>query len=94
MPPRLRSNAILSIPPQRFLVDSKMNGNGEKIPTPSAPKNYKLLVDPMLTGKKEAKVYRYEGIVPGEAPVIVRDPRRFSTALSKRIDAMDLPVPR
>jgi hypothetical protein len=77
-----------------------MNGNGEKIATPSpakpavVPKNYKLLVDPMLTGKKEAKVYRYEGIVPGEAPVIVRDPRRFSTALSKRIDAMDLPVPR
>lgn len=78
-----------------------MNGNGERNTTPNpakpvVPKNYKLLVDPMLTGKKEPKVYRYEGIVPGDAaaPVVVRDPRNRVLALSKRIEPFDLPVPR
>jgi hypothetical protein len=100
MPPKLENNAIVYSLSQSFLVDRKMNGNGEKITTPSpakpvvVPKNYKLLVDPMLTGKKEPKVYRYEGVIPGEPPVIVRDPRRFSTALSKRMELLDLPVPR
>lgn len=86
---------------QHFLVDSKMNGNGEKITTPNpvkpaaaVAKNYKLLVDPMLTGKKEPKLYRYEGILPGELPVVVRDPRRIVTALAKRLEPLDLPVPR
>lgn len=87
---------------QRFLVDSEMNGNGEKMETPNpAPlkpavvaKNYKLLVDPMLTGKKEPKMYRYEGIIPGDPPLVVRDPRRLVTALSKRLEPLDLPVPR
>lgn len=77
-----------------------MNGNGERIPTPNSakpvvvPKNYKLLIDPMLTGKKEPKLYRYEGIMPGEPPVAVRDPRSRVTALSKRLEPLDLPVPR
>lgn len=76
-----------------------MNGNGEKITTPIpvkpsvVPKNYKLLVDPILTNKKEPKVYRYEGVIPGEPPVVVRDPRRFTPALAKR-ELIDLPVPR
>lgn len=78
-----------------------MNGNGEKITTPNptkpaAPKNYKLLVDPLLTGKKEAKVYRYEGRTEGEttSSVIVMDPRSRITALSKRLEPIDLLVPR
>lgn len=79
-----------------------MNGNGEKnvlsasVVKPVPPKNYKLLVDPLLTGKKEPKVYRYEGIVPGDlsASVIVRDPRNRLTLLSKRLEPLDLPVLR
>lgn len=72
-----------------------MNGNGERIIT-SNPKNYKLLVDPLLTGKKEPKVYRYEGVVAGDSSssIVVRDPRNRITALSKRSDSLDLPVPR
>lgn len=79
-----------------------MNGNGEKIVAPAnavkpvPPKNYKLLVDPLLTGKKEPKVYRYEGIVPGDpaASVVVRDPRNRLTHLSKRLEPLELPVSR
>lgn len=72
-----------------------MNGNGER--TPNAPKppvlkNFKLLVDPLLTGKKEPKVYRFEGETTPS--VIVRDPRNRITALSKRLEPFDLPVPR
>lgn len=76
-----------------------MNGNGEKTPNPAKTmnlKNYKLIVDPMLTGKKEPRVIRYEGIIQGEAvsTVVVRDPRNRLTALSKRLEALDLPLPR
>ena len=76
-----------------------MNGNGERTPNASKPavlRNYKLLVDPMITGKKEPKVYRYEGIVTGEtiSTVVLRDPRSRITALSKRLEPFDLPVPR
>lgn len=76
-----------------------MNGNGERTPNaskPAVPRNFKLLVDPLLTGKKEPKVFRYEGIVPGETnpSIIVRDPRNRLTALSKRLEPFDLPVPR
>lgn len=76
-----------------------MNGNGEKTPNPvklPPPKNFKLLVDPLLTGKKEPKVYRYEGIIPGDtAPsVVVLDPRSRITYHSIRLESLDLPVPR
>lgn len=70
-----------------------MNGNGERV---NAPKNYKLLVDPIITGKKEAKIYRYEGINPNDptTPLVVRDPRNRISALSKRLEPLDLPIPR
>lgn len=78
-----------------------MNGNGERITTPNlakpaVPKNFKLLHDPMLTGKKEPKLFRYEGIVQGEltSSVVVLDPRSRITALSKRLEPLDIPVPR
>lgn len=76
-----------------------MNGNGERTPNPAKAmnlKNFKLLVDPMITGKKEPKVIRYEGIVQGEtvSTVVVRDPRNRLTALSKRLEPLDLPLPR
>lgn len=81
-----------------------MNGSGERITTPlggssavkpSIVRNYKLMVDPFLTGKKEPKVYRYDGVVINEQPtsVMVRDPRKRVTSLGGRIQA-DLPVPR
>ncbi|XP_070504129.1 histone-lysine N-methyltransferase SETD1 [Chironomus tepperi] len=80
-----------------------MNGSGERISTPiagsaaktcSTLRNYKLLVDPFLTGKKEPKVYRYDGLFVNEQPttVIVRDPRKRLTSLGKL--QADLPVPR
>lgn len=79
-----------------------MNGSGERtITTPllnqpklAQPRNWKLLVDPLLTGKKENKVYRYDGLFVNEQPtnVIARDPRVRLTTLS-RIQA-ELPVPR
>lgn len=81
-----------------------MNGSGERLAAPNAipaklviPRNYKLLVDPFITGKKEPKVYRYDGIViNNDQPtnVIVRDPRVRLTALSKRLELIDLPIPR
>jgi hypothetical protein len=79
-----------------------MNGNVEKIVAPNMAKppekqrDWKLLIDPCLTGKKEPKVYRFEGLVPGEVQsnVITRDPRSRVTALAKRYDILDLPVPR
>lgn len=75
-----------------------MNGNGERpnVPKAVAPKNFKLLVDPMITGKKEAKLYRFEGIIPNDPtpPPVVRDPRNRITALSKRLEPLDLPIPR
>lgn len=81
-----------------------MNGSGERIPPPNVnpiktiiPRNYKLLVDPIITGKKEPKVYRYDGIVINNdqpTSVIVRDPRVRLTTLSKRLESIDLPIPR
>lgn len=81
------------------IVDNKMNGNGERTPNPAKAmnlKNYKLVIDPFLTGKKEPKVIRYEGIIQGEtvSTVVVRDPRNHLTARSKRIESLDLPLPR
>lgn len=80
-----------------------MNGSGERIPVqnanipkPIVPRNYKLLVDPFITNKKEPKVYRYDGTMVMDQPtnVLVRDPRVRLTALTKRSEALDLPVPR
>lgn len=76
-----------------------MNGSGERItPTIQAkaipPRNYKLIVDPFITGKKEPKLYRYEGMYINDqvTTVIVRDPRVRLASFAK-IPA-DLPVPR
>ena len=73
-----------------------MNGSGERISTPGAgsARNYKLLVDPCLTGKKEPKLYRYDGILVNDQPttVIVRDPRKRLSTLGRIV--ADLPVPR
>ncbi|KAH7957281.1 hypothetical protein HPB52_017043 [Rhipicephalus sanguineus] len=60
-------------------------------------RNYKLLVDPALK-KGGVKVYRYDGVVPGQEnlypPVQVRDPRSRLTLLWARTEVADLPVPK
>ncbi|KAH6932952.1 hypothetical protein HPB50_011053 [Hyalomma asiaticum] len=60
-------------------------------------RNYKLLVDPAMK-KGAVKVYRYDGVVPGQEnlypPVQVRDPRSRLTLLWARTEVSDLPVPK
>ncbi|XP_049879061.1 histone-lysine N-methyltransferase SETD1 isoform X2 [Pectinophora gossypiella] len=61
-----------------------------------APKNYKLLMDPFLV-KGAIKLYRYDGIVPGDSsypPVQCRDPRSQLSRIWNRLEPADLPVPR
>ncbi|CAK1541621.1 unnamed protein product [Leptosia nina] len=61
-----------------------------------APKNYKLLIDPFLV-KGATKLYRYDGIVPGDQtypPVQCRDPRSQLSRIWNKIEPADLPVPR
>ncbi|XP_033216334.1 histone-lysine N-methyltransferase SETD1 isoform X2 [Belonocnema kinseyi] len=60
------------------------------------PRNYKLLVDPFLV-KGAAKLYRYDGVVPGDPtqPLVQpRDPRSQLTRIWTRLEQLDLPVPR
>lgn len=81
-----------------------MNGSGERLNAPNAvpakpiiqARNYKLLVDPLITGKKEPKVYRYDGVMINDTAttVVVRDPRVSLVSLFKRTEIADLPVPR
>ena len=69
---------------------------------PNAPPqkwhSYKMLVDPSIH-KGVPKMMRYDGaIVPGNphhVPPTVQDPRsKLPSALWRRMEAMDLPVPR
>lgn len=63
---------------------------------PKGPKNYKLVVDPVLV-KGAAKMYRYDGNVPNDPTypqVIPRDPRSHLTRIWARLETLDLPVPR
>ncbi|XP_034176391.2 SET domain containing 1 [Osmia lignaria lignaria] len=60
------------------------------------PRNYKLLVDPFLV-KGATKLYRYDGMVPGDPTypeVQPRDPRSQLTRIWTRLEQLDLPVPR
>lgn len=69
--------------------------------TPAAPQkpivDYKLLVDPFLV-KAQAKLYRYNGVVPNEPiihPILVKDPRNVKAIkLRTRVDPIELIVPR
>ncbi|XP_052863243.1 histone-lysine N-methyltransferase SETD1 [Anopheles cruzii] len=59
-------------------------------------RNFKLLADPFLH-KGAPKVYRYDGVVPGDAnhpPVIPRDPRNPLARIRSRVEPLDIPVPR
>ncbi|XP_022831575.1 histone-lysine N-methyltransferase SETD1 isoform X2 [Spodoptera litura] len=70
---------------------------GHNVVPHKAPKNYKLLMDPFLVKGVTAKVYRYDGNVPGDAtypPVQCRDPRSQLSRIWNRLEPADLPVPR
>lgn len=60
-------------------------------------RNYKLLIDPILK-KGTEKIYRYDGVVPGQEslypPVQIRDPRSRLALLWSRNECAELPVPR
>ncbi|XP_047032818.1 histone-lysine N-methyltransferase SETD1 isoform X1 [Helicoverpa zea] len=69
---------------------------GHNVVLHKAPKNYKLLMDPFLV-KGAAKLYRYDGTVPGDTtypPVQCRDPRSQLSRIWNRLEPADLPVPR
>jgi len=75
-----------------------MNGSvdGRGVPGQKVIRNYKLLVDPFLV-KSSVKVFRFEGIIPGDPlqpPVIPRDPRNPLARLKSRLEPHDIPVPR
>ncbi|XP_055614148.1 histone-lysine N-methyltransferase SETD1 [Uranotaenia lowii] len=62
-----------------------------------APRNYKLIADPSIHKGVPTKIYRYDGIVPGDPtypPVIPRDPRNPLSRIRSRIEVCDLIVPR
>ena len=73
-----------------------MNGTIDgKIQHPHKHRNYKLLADPFLQ-KGVPKVYRYDGVVPGDntyPPVIPRDPRNPLQRMRPRLE-MDMPIPK
>lgn len=82
----------------------RMNGLEESSPSSSGSsnhddkkkRNYKLLVDPSLK-KGSAKLYRYDGVVPGDLtypPVQVRDPRSTLARIWTRLEVTDIPVPK
>lgn len=81
-----------------------MNGVVEPnsvIGTPAAPQkpivDYKLLVDPFLV-KAQAKLYRYNGVVPNEPnipPLLLKDPRNVKAIKFRTcVDPIELIVPR
>lgn len=58
-------------------------------------RSFKLLSDPFIT-KGAQKVYRYDGIVPGDTsqpPVIARDPRKSIARIRPRME-VELAIPR
>lgn len=67
---------------------------GNKAPTQPI-RNYKLISDPFLI-KGAPKVYRYDGIIPGDPtqpPVIPRDPRNVLSRIRMRQE-LELTLPR
>lgn len=77
-----------------------MNGNVDLQSGTTSHKNvhdYKLLVDPFLV-KGGQKLYRYDGIVPGDVqypPVQLKDPRNIKALkLRTRVEPIELPIPR
>ncbi|GAB1604481.1 histone-lysine N-methyltransferase SETD1-like isoform X1 [Argonauta hians] len=64
-------------------------------------RNYRLLKDPLLDDKVQQKLYRFDGLLPGEHIIDVKDPRRRSNSRSNpryllwtSRQVMDLEVPK
>lgn len=75
---------------------SSSGGGGATSCQQKAPRNYKLIADPFLH-KGVPKIYRYDGIVPGDKsyPVVTpRDPRNPLARIRSRLEVHDIPVPR
>ncbi|XP_078363244.1 uncharacterized protein LOC144647329 isoform X3 [Oculina patagonica] len=53
--------------------------------------DFKLLIDPAIK-KGHAKIYRYNGVFPGQPPVVPKDPRSRRTRIWT-LNKADLPVP-
>ncbi|XP_052888970.1 histone-lysine N-methyltransferase SETD1 [Anopheles moucheti] len=69
---------------------------GNMLAQQKAARNFKLLVDPFLH-RGTQKIYRYDGVVPGDPshpPVIPRDPRNPLARIRSRVEPLDIPVPR
>uniref|UniRef100_A0A336MTJ1 [histone H3]-lysine(4) N-trimethyltransferase n=1 Tax=Culicoides sonorensis TaxID=179676 RepID=A0A336MTJ1_CULSO len=86
---------INGIPPD----PNRNHGSGQPSNTNKAPtqpiRNYKLISDPFLT-KGAPKIYRYDGVVPGDTTqptVIPRDPRNHLSRIRLRQE-MELTLPR
>lgn len=87
---------INGAPPDPNRNAGSMSGNQEsKAPTAQPIRDYKLISDPFLT-KGAPKIYRYDGIVPGDVshpPVIPRDPRKVISRIRIRQE-LELTLPR
>ncbi|XP_067683254.1 histone-lysine N-methyltransferase SETD1B-A-like [Haliotis asinina] len=78
--------------------DPYLNGLQRGLPVDQLDKkkrNYKLVVDPFLHRGQQQKVYRIDGVIPGENRQIEpRDPRSRFQRIWSRKEVADLPVPR
>lgn len=84
-------NNVVASAPGATTPGNSASGPGQKV-----ARNFKLLADPFLH-KGAPKVYRYDGVVPGDPthpPVIPRDPRNPLARIRSRVEPLDIPVPR
>uniref|UniRef100_A0A182LX89 [histone H3]-lysine(4) N-trimethyltransferase n=1 Tax=Anopheles culicifacies TaxID=139723 RepID=A0A182LX89_9DIPT len=88
----VENNAMANTPP----VPGASAAAGNMLAQQKAVRNFKLLVDPFLH-RGPQKIYRFDGVVPGDPthpPVIPRDPRNPLARIRSRVEPLDIPVPR
>ena len=78
-------------PTERRASDPRRNIPPAPPAVEEVKKNFKLLIDPAIK-KGHAKVIRYDGVLTGQPPVTLKDPRRIKSKIWT-IDVADLPVP-
>lgn len=74
--------------------EKPVNGLTKPFPHPNDDghrQDFKLLIDPAIK-KGHSKIYRYNGVFPGQLPVIPKDPRSRRTRIWT-LNKADLPVP-
>lgn len=81
---------------QARLIQGEKPVNGLTKPLPEPNENghrqdFKLLIDPAIK-KGHSKIYRYNGVFPGQLPVVPKDPRSRRTRIWA-LNKADLPVP-